>query len=143
MTGAATVAVAVSAVALGASAFYILLPKMIRPALRLALAVRYRFEITGTENIPKTGAVLFAANHVTWIDGFILAGLIPRRGKAMVNAALVNLPLLKQLTIRAGIIPVPYKGPRPSGWRSSPHASCWRAASASASSPKVRSRGWA
>lgn len=112
MTAGASAVVVVSAAALGASAFYLLLPKFIRPLLRLALALRYGFRVTGLENIPKTGPVLFAANHVTWIDGFILAALVPREGKAMVNAGLVNLPVLKQLTIRAGIIPVPYRGPR-------------------------------
>ena len=101
-----------SAVALGASAFYLLLPKFIRPLLRLVLSLRYGFRVTGLENIPTTGAVLFAANHVTWIDGFIIAALVPRKGKAMINAGLVGLPIIKQLATRAGMIPIPYKGPR-------------------------------
>ena len=112
MTGARDAVVILSALALGAAAFYVLLPRVIRPVLRAALAVRYGFRVTGLEHLPKTGPVVVAANHVSWIDGFLLAAVVPRRGKAMVNAGFINLPVFKQLAVRAGIIPVPYSGPR-------------------------------
>lgn len=111
MTGPRLAVVILSALALGCAGFYILLPKIIQLLVRAILTLRYSVTITGLENLPRTGPVLITANHVTWVDGFFLAGFIPRRGKAMVNAGLVSFPVFKQLTIRAGIIPVPYKGP--------------------------------
>jgi 1-acyl-sn-glycerol-3-phosphate acyltransferase len=104
--------VAVSALALGLAAFYILLPKIIQFLLRLILAVRYSFRVQGLENVPRAGAAIFAANHTSWLDGFVLAALCPRHGKAMVNADIVNSPVLRPLALRAGIIPTPYTGPR-------------------------------
>ena len=104
--------IAFSAVALGAAAFYILLPVGVQWLVRALLAIRYDFQVVGRENVPKTGPVLFTANHSSWLDGFILAAITPRRGKAMVNAAMVDLPVVRQLARRAGIIPTPFAGPR-------------------------------
>ena len=101
-----------SALVLGASAFYVLLPRFIRALVRALLALRYDFRVRGRENVPRTGPTLLAANHQSWIDGFVLAALSPRPGKAMVNAAFVNLPVFRQLAVRAGIIPTPFSGPR-------------------------------
>ena len=104
--------VAISALTLAAASFYILLPVAIQWFIRILLAPRYAFRQVGLENVPKSGPVLFAANHSSWLDGFILAAIAPRRGKAMVNASMVSLPVVKQLAIRAGIIPTPVTGPR-------------------------------
>lgn len=112
MTAGRAAVVAVAAVALAASAFYILLPRFIQALVRAVLSIRYRFRVTGLENLPRTGPVLIVANHQTWIDGFLLAAVVPRRGRALVNAGMVNLPVFKQLVVRSGIIPVPYTGPR-------------------------------
>ncbi len=92
--------VVASAAALAVSAFYILLPKIVQTLLWLLLRLRYDFEITGLENLPRSGPVLVAANHGTWIDGFLLAAIVPRRGKALVNAGLVSAPVIKQLAQR-------------------------------------------
>ncbi len=112
MTGWQLAAVVACAAALAVSAFYILLPRIVQSLLWLLLRLRYDFEITGEEYLPRNGPVLVAANHATWIDGFLLAAIVPRRGKALVNASLVGAPVIKQLAERAGIIPVPFKGPR-------------------------------
>lgn len=104
--------VILAAIALVASAFYVLLPLFIQPLLRAILWPRYRFRVRGTENVPRTGPAVVAANHTSWLDGFILAALTPRRGKAMVNAGYIDLPVFRELTIRAGIIPTPFTGPR-------------------------------
>jgi 1-acyl-sn-glycerol-3-phosphate acyltransferase len=104
--------VAVSAVALGLSAFYILLPKFVQNLIRLVLSLHYSFRVRGLENVPRSGPVLIVPNHTSWIDGLILAAVTPRRGKALVNAGFVNVPLLGVLLRRAGNIPLPFAGPR-------------------------------
>lgn len=89
-----------------------LLPWIIQPLLRLLLWPFYRFRAVGAENLPLDGPCVLASNHVTWFDGFFLAAIAPRHGKALVNADFVDKPVLRNLARRAGIIPVPAKGPR-------------------------------
>jgi 1-acyl-sn-glycerol-3-phosphate acyltransferase len=110
--GSATFALALGLVLSLAAAFYAALPGLAQPILRALLALRYRLEVIGLENLPKTGAVLLAANHTTWLDGFFVAAAIPRRGKALVTAGIVNRPWLRLVALRAGIIPTPTAGPR-------------------------------
>ncbi len=38
----------------------------------------YRVRIIGLENLPKTGAALLVCNHVSYVDGLILSGSVPR-----------------------------------------------------------------
>jgi len=104
--------VLVSAAGLGASAFYVFLPRVIQPILRAILSIRYGFRVRGAGHVPASGPVLLAANHTTWLDGFVLAAACPRHGRALVNAGIVNRPVVRELALRAGIIPVPFTGPR-------------------------------
>lgn len=98
---------------LAAAALLLLtLPWLVLPLLKVALRLRYRFRFVGAEHLPRTGPVLVASNHVTWIDGFLLAAVSPRRGMALVNADYISLPVLSWLARRMGLIPVPAQGPR-------------------------------
>ena len=104
--------VAVSAVALGLSAFYVFLPTFVQWLLRRILSLRYSVRIEGAENVPRTGPALLTPNHQSWLDGFILAAYCPRNGKALVNAEFLNHPVLRQVAMRSGMIPTPFSGPR-------------------------------
>lgn len=96
----------------GGAVFYATLPWTVQPMLRAMLFPRYRVLISGTEHIPRKGPALLALNHVSWLDGLVIASHAPRRGKAMVNASLVSGPIFRPLALRAGIIPTPWAGPR-------------------------------
>ena len=98
--------------AVGLILFVAALPWLIRPVFRALLAVRYGFRIVGRENVPRTGAAILTSNHVTWIDGFLIVAVTPRHGKALVNASYIDVPILRFLALRAGVIPVPFRGPR-------------------------------
>jgi 1-acyl-sn-glycerol-3-phosphate acyltransferase len=91
--------------------FVAALPVVIRPILRAMLSVRYNFRLRGQEHVPRSGPVVFVANHVSWIDGFIIAAISPRDGRALVNSAYLAMPVLRWLATRAGMIPVPTAGP--------------------------------
>ncbi|MBV8266346.1 MAG: 1-acyl-sn-glycerol-3-phosphate acyltransferase, partial [Planctomycetaceae bacterium] len=104
------VGLAVGAAAL--AAFGAVLPWIIQPLIRGLLWFRYRIEVRGREHVPRTGPALLAVNHVTWYDGFFLAATCPRRGRALVNGDFIKLPVLRPLALRAGLIPVPFSGPR-------------------------------
>ena len=95
---------------LAAIVFYITLPWTIRPALRALLWLRYRIRIVGLENIPRTRPVLFAANHVSWFDGFFLAATATRHGKALVSKDVIDQPIVRHLARRSGMIPTPFHG---------------------------------
>jgi 1-acyl-sn-glycerol-3-phosphate acyltransferase len=54
-------------------------PPVIRTALVMFKGLGMKFQISGTERIPRTGGFVLAANHVSYLD-FIFAGLAPWRG---------------------------------------------------------------
>ncbi len=80
--------------------------------VRVLLLPRYRLRIIGREHVPATGPVLIAANHVSWLDGFILAAACPRRGQALVNAAYIDWPVFGRWARWIGLIPVHFSGPK-------------------------------
>jgi 1-acyl-sn-glycerol-3-phosphate acyltransferase len=92
--------------------FFISLRWWVQRFVRAVLALRYRLIIIGREHIPRTGPVLVACNHLSWMDGFFLAGSCPRRGKALVGAAYLSLPVLGHWLRWIGMIPVPLSGPK-------------------------------
>jgi acyl-[acyl-carrier-protein]-phospholipid O-acyltransferase/long-chain-fatty-acid--[acyl-carrier-protein] ligase len=104
--------VAASAVALAVSALYIFLPNIAQNVVRLVLWPRYGFRVLGRENVPRTGPALLAPNHTSWLDGFVLAAVCPRHGRVLVNAGIVDRPVLREVAVRSGMIPTPYVGPR-------------------------------
>ena len=80
--------------------------------VRVLLMPRYRLVIVGREHIPRSGPVLIAANHVSWLDGLFLAAACPRRGQALVNAAYIDWPIVRHWARWIGLIAVPYSGPK-------------------------------
>ena len=106
----AWILIALASLAIAAATFYATLPWTIRPLLRAILWLRYRIRIVGLENVPKTRPVLFAANHVSWFDGFYLAAAAPRHGKALVSKDIIDRPFIRHLARRAGMIATPFHG---------------------------------
>lgn len=104
--------IAVAILAMGSLALFVALPWIVQTLFRLILASGYRLRIRGRHHVPKTGPVLFVANHVSWLDGFILAATAPRRGRILINADFLRVPLLRLLGQRAGLIAVPFSGGR-------------------------------
>ena len=54
---------------------YTLTRKVMGPVARLI----YRPVIEGTENIPRTGPLLLASNHLSFVDSIVIALVTPRR----------------------------------------------------------------
>lgn len=105
-------AIILAAFALAFALFVWLLPWSICALLRVLLALHYNLRVVGRERVPKTGPGVLAINHVSWIDGFILAAVSPRPGKVLVAKAYIDFPLIRFLAIRSGMIPVPFQGPK-------------------------------
>src|SRR2546423_11416985 len=48
--------------------------------VRLVATVLFRFRVSGTHHVPRTGGGLIAANHASYLDIPILGCGMPRRG---------------------------------------------------------------
>jgi 1-acyl-sn-glycerol-3-phosphate acyltransferase len=110
--GASEVGLGLLAIAVGLGLFVAALPWIVQPFVRSMLFLRYNLKVIGRENVPKTGPVLLVSNHLSWFDGFFLAGTIPRKGTALVNANVFGWPVIGFLARRCGLISVPFSGPK-------------------------------
>jgi 1-acyl-sn-glycerol-3-phosphate acyltransferase len=51
----------------------------LRPLLLPVALMAFRPSVTGSQNVPRTGPVILAANHLSVIDSFLIPLLTPRR----------------------------------------------------------------
>jgi 1-acyl-sn-glycerol-3-phosphate acyltransferase len=61
-------------------------------AVRLLATVLFRLRVSGAHNVPKTGGVLIAANHASYLDIPILGCGMPRRAWFMGRMDLFSGP---------------------------------------------------
>lgn len=73
--------------------------RIIRAVLRVALRVYFRrIEVTGLENVPDTGPVIFVLNHPNaLVDPAFLLCLAPRRVAFIAKAPLFRMPVIGSL----------------------------------------------
>jgi 1-acyl-sn-glycerol-3-phosphate acyltransferase len=76
-----------------------MLRRIIRSVLRVALRVYFRrIEVTGLENVPDTGPVIFVLNHPNaLVDPAFLLCLAPRRVAFIAKAPLFRMPVIGSL----------------------------------------------
>jgi len=73
----------------------------------MAPMVRYKF--AGTENLPRSGGFIAAANHVSDFDALTFTDFLFRNGfhpRVLAKRSLFNTPVVKNLMNSAGMIPV-------------------------------------
>lgn len=74
----------------------------------------FRFEVIGGENIPGTGGVIVAANHVSYLDPLVIGCAIRKRqARFMARSGLFKTPLIGNF-VRAFSFPVDRDKPLPS-----------------------------
>lgn len=73
--------------------------------------VMYRTTVTGRDNVPVSGPVIFAANHISFLDGPVMFGAAPRPMHILVKKEMFKGFLGKVLTA-AGQLPVDRSGDR-------------------------------
>jgi 1-acyl-sn-glycerol-3-phosphate acyltransferase len=66
----------------------------------------YRVRKNGMGNIPDTGAVIVAANHVSFVDALILAGCIKRPIRFVMYYKIYQIPVLNFVFRTARAIPI-------------------------------------
>lgn len=72
--------------------------------IRLWLALRYRPEVIGLENLPATGGYLIISNHVSWIDGLLLQWLLPKNVRFVVHDENFTNRMLRKMADAFGTI---------------------------------------
>lgn len=70
----------------------------------------WRMRVLGCENMPKTGAVIVACNHVSNLDPPVLGTASPRRISYMAKEELFRIPVLGPAIRAVGAYPVDRKG---------------------------------
>jgi 1-acyl-sn-glycerol-3-phosphate acyltransferase len=73
----------------------------------------YKVEVKGMENIPETGAVLIAANHVSFVDPLIIGGVIRRPVRFVTYFKIFQIPVLKYIFKAGRAIPIASKNEDP------------------------------
>ncbi len=53
--------------------------QVVHPVLTRALRTIWRPEVTGREHVPRTGGVLLASNHRSFVDSVVIPSVVPRR----------------------------------------------------------------
>ena len=79
----------------------------------LVVRLVYRPRVEGLENIPRNGPVLLAANHVTYVDGLILAATLGRPVRFVMYYKFGDLPLVGSLLRWARVIPIAGRSENP------------------------------
>jgi 1-acyl-sn-glycerol-3-phosphate acyltransferase len=83
-----------------------LLGNILRPFVRLL----YKIELSGTENLPKSGGYVLAANHVTTLDALAVAYMmyfkLHRAPHFLAKEGLFRTPIVGPVLLACGQIPV-------------------------------------
>jgi 1-acyl-sn-glycerol-3-phosphate acyltransferase len=68
-----------------------------------------RYQVNGQEHVPRNGALLVVANHLSWYDPLLLGVVLPRRVWFYTKAEIFTWPVAGWLARHTGQIPV-YRG---------------------------------
>ena len=77
-----------------------------RAVIRLVRPLLARLHTIGVENVPQSGPVILALNHIAWIDIPLASLRVPRITHYMAKIELFNLPVLGGIMRLLGSFPV-------------------------------------
>ena len=80
--------------------------KICRVFFKLFLRLMGKMTFIGTENIPKTGGVIIAPNHISYIDPPLISAGVSRQVHFMAKEELFKIPILGFVMRKAGSFPV-------------------------------------
>ena len=73
-----------------------------RAILLPILRVLIRFQISGTENVPRSGGAIVICNHLGWFDPILLDAACPRPILFMAKEQVMAFPVLRWFARQAG-----------------------------------------
>ena len=77
-----------------------------RGAVRMVAQTLWGLRVVGAENVPMTGPLIVASNHVAYLDPPVLGAAAPRRIAYMAKIELFRIPGLGPLIAALGAFPV-------------------------------------
>ena len=78
----------------------------IRLGLLFLVRCFYRVKVEGVEKIPSEGGALLVCNHVSLVDGMLVAATLPREPRFLMYTPFFDVPVLGWFAKRMGVIPV-------------------------------------
>jgi len=73
--------------------------------LTLARSI-YRIRTVGEEHVPRRGGALLVANHLSFVDAFLVSASVGRPLRFLMHSAFFQLPLVGRFARRMGAVPV-------------------------------------
>ena len=83
-----------------------ILYSLIRTLAWLLTHLVCRYRVSGREHVPRNGALLIVANHLSWYDPLLLGVVLPRRVWFYTKVEMFTWPIVGWLAQRTGQIPV-------------------------------------
>jgi 1-acyl-sn-glycerol-3-phosphate acyltransferase len=78
--------------------------------IRVTMRVVWRARVSGTENVPRSGPLIVACNHRSYLDPPGMGCFCPRRISYMAKKELFEIPMLGRLIAAVGAYPVDRQG---------------------------------
>ncbi len=112
--GSRAIMVALAFVALGGAVYTVwqLPQSLLRFVIGRLMAVRYRLQVIGLDNMPAQGGVLMLGNHISWIDWAMVQMASPRPVRFVMERVIYERWWLKWLLNFFGVVPISRAGSR-------------------------------
>ncbi len=92
---------------------YNLLYRLLQLTIKVVLRTTGTLKVYGMENVPKSGGVIVASNHISYLDPPLIGATLPRIATFMARKGLFDVPVLGWM-IRRAAFPVDRENPKPS-----------------------------
>ncbi|HVO68022.1 MAG TPA: MFS transporter [Syntrophales bacterium] len=90
-----------------AAYIYTLIPEFLLRLMVWGLTnIVYRLKVTGRENLPLEGPFVIACNHVTFIDGLVIASGCPRPARFVMYYKYFDMPFISRIFRDSKVIPI-------------------------------------
>ncbi|HTV41268.1 MAG TPA: lysophospholipid acyltransferase family protein [Candidatus Sulfotelmatobacter sp.] len=77
---------------------------------RAVFAIYFRWRVFGAENVPKTGGVILAANHASYVDPPVVGAGLDRAINYLARQSLFRFPIIGRLLLSWNAVPVDRDG---------------------------------
>lgn len=86
--------------------FFIIPEFIMRFCVWIIISFMYRLKVTGLEHLPDRGSVIYACNHVSFVDVLVMTAVCKRPIRFLMDHRLFDTPILNILSRMARAIPV-------------------------------------
>jgi len=91
-----------------------MLYSILHAIFRLAFKILFRWEVCGLENVPRSGGVILAPNHSSFLDPVLVGTSLPRKVYFLTRSSLFHPPPWAWFLRRLHTVPVERDKPGPS-----------------------------